>query len=635
MSYFIFRYLFVFLNLIILISCERAEEEKSIGLDKKSVIFFNRGIIGKDSRIFINNANQEVFLLDGTCLLEGMELSYALEGEEGTVFESQTGKARCHQGTWGIGPFNLLNLSESDEVKVTVSALGTTIIVYLEKNAISPTLAREWQMPEANRYEEGGILDFIVTYDKQVVSTGSAPYLNLHFTNRYNKGRVTSGRAFLHSDHDDNPNTQLFHYAVEEGVFDLNGMSISSNIIVPENSTWGDLAGNPAPLEVSNTGILDNVLIHSIEDPPRVTRLRARGSGIYSLGDTIDIEATFNRDVMAHHLHGLSLSFPGGGTAWAMWVPQNTYSRTQVFRFTVEDQLNISTATGASIESDGSVGFIVDRQNNPVDIQSIDQVVENFFIDSTPPRTAWVGEHDPQGTRKQFTWNWNCLDVNPCTYRTAFNTSPTHTFQEGPFESAASFTTTSNILGTYYLHVQAQDGLGNTSSVATGSVDLDAQAPRIISASGPSGGVYPKESFLSFILRFNEDVLVDTTSGIPSLTLTIGSHTRQAVYTGGSGSRELIFSYQIQEIDTSVKGISVADIMALNDGIIEDRSDNAMKNFSLGGMLTGLGDIDVDVGTLTRVEIVSAPPYINIQNKESYNFQGTCSEDLGPSAVEL
>ena len=62
-----------------------------------------------------------------------------------------------------------------------------------------------------------------------------------------------------------------------------------------------------------------------------------------------------------------------------------------------------------------------------------------------------------------------------------------------------------------------------------------------------------------------------TVTGTPQIALTIGTTTRQAAYTSGSGTADLVFTYTVAAGDDDADGISIAqDALTLNSGTIVD-----------------------------------------------------------------
>ena len=110
---------------------------------------------------------------------------------------------------------------------------------------------------------------------------------------------------------------------------------------------------------------------------------------------------------------------------------------------------------------------------------------------------------------------------------------------------------------------------------------------------GESGGraVYGRGETIEVTLRFDRDVIVDSTGGTPSVTLTVGTAQRTAEYRRGTGSRQLVFGYTVASGDSDSNGVDlVANSLALNGGTIAGVSDNgaaALGHAALAGGETG------------------------------------------------
>lgn len=95
-------------------------------------------------------------------------------------------------------------------------------------------------------------------------------------------------------------------------------------------------------------------------------------------------------------------------------------------------------------------------------------------VDNTPPTITGLS-NDSNPTRSK-TWNWSCNEA-PCKYRFLVDTSPSSS-PTGDFVNTTSTTQAINT-GTYYLHIQAQDAVGNLSAVTHAAAILDNTAPSI------------------------------------------------------------------------------------------------------------------------------------------------------------
>ncbi|MFL2808380.1 MAG: Ig-like domain-containing protein, partial [bacterium] len=128
--------------------------------------------------------------------------------------------------------------------------------------------------------------------------------------------------------------------------------------------------------------------------------------------------------------------------------------------------------------------------------------------------------------------------------------------------------------GTY--KVYAVDEAGGLSSASVNSVIIDTTPPSIdsvaiTSAVGITGNLLNTGDVVSVTTTFTEQVIVDNSSGTPTLTLVVGSTNQTATYASGSGSSILVFQYTIQSGEIDSDGISIeANALALNNATISD-----------------------------------------------------------------
>lgn len=106
-------------------------------------------------------------------------------------------------------------------------------------------------------------------------------------------------------------------------------------------------------------------------------------------------------------------------------------------------------------------------------------------LDNTGPTIT--GLSSDSTPTKSKTWSWGCNET--CTYRFTVSTSSTPSLS-GSYVSTVSASQSSGS-GMYYLHVQAQDSLGNVGSVTSVSAVLDNTAPTL---SGLSNDTTPTRS---------------------------------------------------------------------------------------------------------------------------------------------
>jgi len=123
----------------------------------------------------------------------------------------------------------------------------------------------------------------------------------------------------------------------------------------------------------------------------------------------------------------------------------------------------------------------------------------------------------------------------------------------GQTDSAGAWSITTNTLrdGVHTFTATATDSAGNVSSVSNSSspLTIDTTGASIINiTSTTADGLYSIGATIVITITFDEPVLV---SGVPTLTLDTGGAGRPAVFTGGSNSATLTFSYTVQAGDNS------------------------------------------------------------------------------------
>lgn len=128
----------------------------------------------------------------------------------------------------------------------------------------------------------------------------------------------------------------------------------------------------------------------------------------------------------------------------------------------------------------------------------------------------------------------------------------------------------------------------------------DTTGPTITSVTVPTNGDYSNGDTLNFTVAFYENVTVNTSSGTPYLSLTVGSTSRYATYVSGSGTQNLVFRYTVQAGDSDSDGISIGSLI-LNGGTIRDTAGN-------NAILTLNG-----VGTTTGIRVNPPAPSISVQ----------------------
>lgn len=116
-------------------------------------------------------------------------------------------------------------------------------------------------------------------------------------------------------------------------------------------------------------------------------------------------------------------------------------------------------------------------------------------------------------------------------------------------------------------------------SLTLASVDLDADA------------WFELGDTVSIDMTFSENVLVDTSSGVPFLPVTLTSGLKQAHYVSGSGTNTLRFEFLVQSPDAQCNGNVLIGNIDLNGGSI---TDSFSQNADYSRLPSVLGGVNVD-----------------------------------------
>ena len=112
-----------------------------------------------------------------------------------------------------------------------------------------------------------------------------------------------------------------------------------------------------------------------------------------------------------------------------------------------------------------------------------------------------------------------------------------------------------------------------------------------ISSAPEHGNSYRTGETIEVTVTYNAAVTVDSAGGTPQLALTIGSNTRNAVYSAtGSTATALVFAYTVVEQDYDDNGISIGGhALGTNGGSIKKRGAEAEADLFVFGLTGQLG----------------------------------------------
>ena len=202
----------------------------------------------------------------------------------------------------------------------------------------------------------------------------------------------------------------------------------------------------------------------------------------YREGETILFKAVLSEDVTLAGTPRLGLRVGSDSTLFATY--QGGSGRTYTFHYTVLRGHEDSEGVGVRGIILGAGDSIGDVAGNAFDAGFTLLKLAGVIVDTTAPGVEGLTS-DAVSTRSK-TWNWRCSEAL-CLFRHCITDSSSHPFAvSGSCESAvygpATTATHARGQGTFWLHVQARDGVGLESSVVSVSAILDTTPPEPPSA---------------------------------------------------------------------------------------------------------------------------------------------------------
>ena len=173
----------------------------------------------------------------------------------------------------------------------------------------------------------------------------------------------------------------------------------------------------------------------------------------------------------------------------------------------------------------------------------------------------------PWGTNITYGWSVADDEGNPVTNLTL----------TGGDTATPSFVIPDTALSSGYVFTLTMQGKGHRALglyKSTDSVSVAvASAPTVnavaLASIPTSGTTYGNGESIEVAVTFGKPATVVTSGGTPSIGLTVGTATKSAGYLRGSGSRRLVFAYEVQASDTDLDGVSVpANSLEWNGGRI-------------------------------------------------------------------
>ncbi len=472
-------------------------------------------------------------------------------------------------------------------------------------------------------YRVGAMIDISVVYNEVVTvdTTGGTPNLLLETgtTDRY--ASYISGSA---------SDTLLFRYTVQAGdnSADLD-VNTAANQLNLNGGSIVDLSLNAAGLdapvgsEVGALSVNKNIVIDTMG--PTVAQVSSpNANATYKLGDEIQIGVRFSEPVYVTNPGSVSLRLATGGAG--RYAPYFAGSGTTTLYFNYQVQAGDTSADlatyatmpftltgGATVKDEVGNNAVVTLPGGANSLSG----GKNLVVDGTVPTATSLSAVTANGTYKAgqvLTFNAvfseSVYVTNTASVKLELNTGLTrqasYASGSGTNTLAFSYTVASgddtpdldNTLNPIKLTGGAtiKDMAGNNATIsfaagviATGSnIVLDTTEPDIQSVTTPTAnGVYRVGQSVTIELNFSEVVTVTNANNL-KLKMETGATDTDAVYTSGSGSNKLVFTYTVAVSDTSGDlEVESMNALSLNGATIRDAAGNdaflSVPNSSLSG----------------------------------------------------
>jgi uncharacterized protein YchJ len=430
---------------------------------------------------------------------------------------------------------------------------------------------------------------------------------------------------------------------VSTATFTPTAGSTVAGVVSTAAAVYTDLAGNPGQVGSSASVSIDTGV-------PTLTSMNITGasgivSNILNAGDVVQITATFSEAVTVNATGGnpkVVLNI-GGASNSATYV-SGSGTTDLLFNYTVvageNDANGLSYAVDALLLNGGSIKdsaannavlSAIARADNAaykVDTTaptvSISSNKSNLLIGQTANITFSFSE-DPGST---FVWDGSAGDITLSngTLSAISGTGLTRT---------AIFTPTANLAsGNASIAVTAgsySDVAGNAGTLgSTPGISIDTLGLSISSVQLPNNNTNTVKAGAEIVvfLFYPERAMVDTSNGLPTVDLLIGSTVVKASFTTDTDELRKRFLYTVLPGQTDTDGVSlVANSLTLNGATIQDRSGNTASPL-FSGLVNSGAKVDTTPPTVT---ITSNK--LSLKTGETATITFTFSEDPSSTFV--
>lgn len=174
--------------------------------------------------------------------------------------------------------------------------------------------------------------------------------------------------------------------------------------------------------------------------------------------------------------------------------------------------------------------------------------------------------------------------------------------------------------------VGGADSLGGRSNIV-----VDAVVPVVASVSVPSDGTYITGQNLDFTVNFSENMVVDTTGGVPRIAVTLDTGgTVYADYVSGSGGSALVFRLTAASGQLDSNGVTLGSAIQLNGGTLRDTAGN--DTLVTLNNIASTANVNID-GVAPTVVSVTTPANGSYRAGDVLTFTVNASEALQTGAL--
>ncbi len=174
--------------------------------------------------------------------------------------------------------------------------------------------------------------------------------------------------------------------------------------------------------------------------------------------------------------------------------------------------------------------------------------------------------------------------------------------------------------------VGGPDSLGGRSNIV-----VDGVVPVVANVQVPTDGTYIVGQNLDFTVNFSENVVVDSSGGVPRIAVTLDTGgTAYAEYVSGSGGSALVFRLTVASGQLDSNGVTLGSSVQLNGGSIRDTAGN--DTVVTLNAVASTANVNVD-GVVPAVVSVATPLDGNYKAGDVLTFTVNGSEALQTGAL--